>query len=142
MRVELRADDEATHVLVSDTGRGIPPEHLPHIFERFHRVDAVRNDRHLGIGLSIVRAIVEAHGGSITAASEVGRGTTMHVRLSTAPFPTGNDPASYPQSAQFAIPPCAGEMTCPDSHDSGSGGLGGDGAVQQKCAPIASTWTA
>jgi signal transduction histidine kinase len=69
---------------VTDTGEGIAPEHLPHIFERFYRVDRARSrtgDGGAGIGLSIVRSIVEAQGGSVSAASEVGRGTRMTVRI-------------------------------------------------------------
>ena len=102
VRVELRADDEAIHLRVIDSGCGIPPEHLPHIFDRFHRVDEVRNDQHLGIGLSIVKAIVDAHGGSIAAESEVGRGTTMHLRFPAAESAASDDPASSRQPAQVA----------------------------------------
>ncbi len=86
VRVELCGGDvdETAHLIVADTGCGIPPEHLPHIFDRFHRVDEARTDRHFGLGLSIVKAIVDAHGGTITAESEVGRGTTMHLCLPAA----------------------------------------------------------
>ena len=66
---------------VSDTGPGIPPEHLPHIFERFYRVDPARSGGRSGLGLSITRAIVEAHGGSIQATSTPGEGSTFTVRL-------------------------------------------------------------
>jgi two-component system OmpR family sensor kinase len=70
---------------VHDTGEGIPPEHLPHIFERFYRVDPARRRAAggTGLGLAIVRAIVEAHGGQISAASEgvPGRGSTFTVHL-------------------------------------------------------------
>lgn len=68
---------------VRDTGPGIPPEHLPHIFDRFYRVDPGRS-RDLGgsgLGLNIARWIAEAHNGQIRVASEVGRGTTFTVEL-------------------------------------------------------------
>lgn len=69
---------------VTDTGEGIAPEHLPHVFERFYRVDTAR-DRTAGgsgIGLAISRALVLAHGGTITAASDgPGAGTTFTVTL-------------------------------------------------------------
>jgi len=68
---------------VSDTGVGIPPEHLPHIFDRFYRVDAgrSRDAGGSGLGLNIVKWAVEAHGGTIEVSSEVGKGTTFTVRL-------------------------------------------------------------
>ncbi len=66
---------------VADTGAGIAPEHLPHIFERFYRADPARGRGGAGLGLSIVRAIVDAHGGSVDVGSEVGKGTTFTVHL-------------------------------------------------------------
>ena len=70
-------------VAVRDTGIGIPAEHLPHIFERFYRVDQARAREAggTGLGLAIARWIVEAHRGSIRAESVPGRGTTMMVTL-------------------------------------------------------------
>jgi len=76
--------DGATAVLsVTDDGAGIPADALPHIFERFYRVDASRSEggSGSGLGLPIARSLVEAHGGTITAASEPGRGSTITVRL-------------------------------------------------------------
>lgn len=72
---------------VRDTGAGIPAEHLPNVFERFYRVEPSRRaeEGESGLGLSIVKAIVEAHGGTISATSVVGSGTTMTVRLSLPP---------------------------------------------------------
>ena len=63
-------------ITVTDTGEGIAPEHLPHIFERFYRADTARDQAHggSGIGLTIARALVTAHGGALTAASD-GPGT-------------------------------------------------------------------
>jgi signal transduction histidine kinase len=67
---------------VRDTGVGIASEHLPHLFERFYRVDPSRSsDGGVGLGLAISRWIVEAHGGRIEVESQLGRGSTFRVRL-------------------------------------------------------------
>ena len=70
-------------VEVEDTGEGIPAEFMPHIWERFRQADATATRRHggLGIGLSLVKELVEAHGGRIGAESEQGRGSRFTVRL-------------------------------------------------------------
>jgi two-component system, OmpR family, sensor histidine kinase BaeS len=71
-------------ITVTDDGDGIVAEHLPHVFERFYRVDAARDREHggAGIGLAIAKALVEAHHGSITASSRgPGTGTTFTVTL-------------------------------------------------------------
>ncbi len=78
--------DGQPELRVADSGRGITPESLARIFERFHRADASRS-RHTGgagLGLAIVKQTVEAHGGTITVVSEVGKGTTFIVRLPKA----------------------------------------------------------
>jgi signal transduction histidine kinase len=70
---------------VRDTGSGIPPADLPFVFNRFYRADKSRSDEgESGLGLAIVKALVEAHGGTIEALSELGRGTTMKIRLPAA----------------------------------------------------------
>jgi signal transduction histidine kinase len=69
---------------VADTGDGIPAEHLPHVFERFYRVDAARNRDHggSGIGLAIAKALVEAQGGQLTATSPgTGQGSTFRIHI-------------------------------------------------------------
>jgi len=69
---------------VADTGDGIPAEHLPHVFERFYRVDTARDRTHggSGIGLAIAKALVEAHGGQLTVTSPgTGQGSTFRVLL-------------------------------------------------------------
>jgi signal transduction histidine kinase len=66
---------------VADTGVGIPPEHLPHVFERFFRIPEHSLESSTGLGLSIVREVVTAHGGEIACESTLGHGTTFHIRL-------------------------------------------------------------
>jgi PAS domain S-box-containing protein len=80
--------DKNDHIVrIKDTGMGIPEEDLPHLFERFYRVDKnrSRSTGGSGLGLAISKQIVEMHGGRISVASEVGVGTTFTVRLPKAP---------------------------------------------------------
>ncbi|MGZ4288508.1 MAG: sensor histidine kinase [Solirubrobacteraceae bacterium] len=78
-----RASDGRLEITVSDSGRGIPPDQLEHIFERFYRTDESRSrdSGSSGLGLAITRAIVEAHGGRIHAESRPGEGATFHIEL-------------------------------------------------------------
>ncbi|HEY5242293.1 MAG TPA: ATP-binding protein, partial [Polyangiaceae bacterium] len=78
-----KLDEDRVHLVVSDTGPGIPAEHLPRVFERFYRVDAGRS-RELGgtgLGLSIVKHMVETMGGKVAVESQLGRGSTFTVTL-------------------------------------------------------------
>jgi heavy metal sensor kinase len=79
----VRRETEYARIAVSDTGMGIPPEHLPHIFERFYRVDKSRSraEGGVGLGLAISGRIAEVHGGRIEVSSEVGKGSTFTVFL-------------------------------------------------------------
>lgn len=81
--LHVTADESCVYVDLSDNGAGISAEALPHIFDRFYRSDSSRNSRRggSGIGLSIVRKLVEDHNGLVTAESEEGVGTTMHIVL-------------------------------------------------------------
>ena len=80
--VQLRVMDagDSIQVEIEDNGKGIPGKELGIIFDRFYRADASRNSAQggSGIGLSIVKKIIEDHGGRIWASSKVGEGTTMH----------------------------------------------------------------
>jgi two-component system, OmpR family, sensor kinase len=84
-QITLSAREEGAEVVitVADTGTGIPPDHLPHVCERFYRVDAARTraEGGAGLGLAICRSIAEAHGGRLEIQSDGGRGTTVRVML-------------------------------------------------------------
>jgi signal transduction histidine kinase len=78
-----RADRRAT-IAVADTGSGIAPEHLPHVFERFYRADSSRGAGGAGLGLAVAKALVETQGGDIRVESEPGRGTRVVIGLPEA----------------------------------------------------------
>ncbi len=79
----VRSDEHALEVHVCDTGIGIPPEALPHIFERFYRADRARARKQggAGLGLALVRAMVEANDGSVSVKSRVNEGSEFTIRL-------------------------------------------------------------
>lgn len=81
--VSAAATDESVTLSVRDTGEGIAPEHLPHLFERFYRADSSRSRATggSGLGLAIVKQWVEAHGGTIEVKSELGKGSTFTITL-------------------------------------------------------------
>jgi signal transduction histidine kinase len=82
--VEVRHTVDAALLRLRDTGSGIPADELPRIFDRLFRGDQSRTERGLGLGLSLVKAVVEAHGGTIDVVSEPGRGSTFTVSLPLA----------------------------------------------------------
>lgn len=90
-RVVLQAEPAgvAVRIVVRDTGSGIPPEHLPRVFDRFYKVDAARAGTALrsgsGLGLSIVRAVVERHGGTVRASNVPGEGAAFELVLPAEP---------------------------------------------------------
>jgi signal transduction histidine kinase len=85
VHIEVRRDGDTAVLQVRDSGQGIPANELPRIFDRLFRGDASRAERGLGLGLSLVKAVVEAHGGRVEATSELGRGSTFSVFLATSP---------------------------------------------------------
>lgn len=94
--IGARADGATVSISVADTGRGIPAADLPRIWDRLYRVDATE-ERGLGLGLSLVHAIVAAHGGHAEVRSDVGRGSVFTVTL----------PAAVPNDAQVNDAPPA-----------------------------------
>ena len=86
VNVRLMRDGESALLEVQDTGIGIAPEAIPHVFERFYRVDKARSRETggTGLGLAIAEKIVHLHGGEITVQSELGRGSTFSVRIPLA----------------------------------------------------------
>jgi two-component system heavy metal sensor histidine kinase CusS len=80
------AGDGVVRVEVADTGSGIPPEHLPHIFDRFYRVDEGRSKDHggMGLGLAITRSVATLHGGTVDVASRLGAGTRVSLTFPVA----------------------------------------------------------
>ena len=88
VKLAAAAAPEGVLIAVRDTGAGIPDEHLPRVFDRFYKVDAARSGTDVpsgsGLGLSIVRAIIERHGGSVTARNAPEGGAVFELRLPAA----------------------------------------------------------
>jgi PAS domain S-box-containing protein len=95
VEVSLHRVNGEIEIRVSDTGRGIPPDLLPHVFERFRQADlsTTRTEGGMGLGLTIVKQLVELHGGSVVAESAgAGRGARFSVRLPIAQVVPRNPP--------------------------------------------------
>jgi PAS domain S-box-containing protein len=90
--VRVREEGDQAVISVTDTGIGVPVHEMPRLFERFHRIENAksRSNEGSGIGLALVKELVELHGGEITAQSAVGEGTTFVIQL---PFGAGHLPA-------------------------------------------------
>src|SRR5262249_61973929 len=110
LEARLRREPPCLTVSVTDDGKGIEPEFLPHVFERFRQADSTSTRAHggLGLGLAIVRHLVELHGGSVQAESEgPGRGATFTVRLPLSapvePPGRGHDPREAPDPRDLRL---------------------------------------
>src|SRR4029078_3913452 len=86
--ISLQRLSDETIISVSDTGCGIPEEHLPRIFDRFYRVDPSRSSEGTGLGLALVKSIVDLHDGSVAVRSQTDRGTSVTLRF---PSPAQNN---------------------------------------------------
>ena len=82
IQIALSEQNGDFEVAVSDNGCGIAPEHLPRVFDRFYRAESSRGSDGAGLGLALVKSIVELHGGSASIQSEMGRGTTVKLTFS------------------------------------------------------------
>jgi PAS domain S-box-containing protein len=97
--VQMKREDSHVEIVVADTGAGIAPAFLPHVFQPFRQQDATITRAHggLGLGLAIVKHLVELHGGSIEARSEgVGKGAIFVVRLPVSPLRSAALPVAKP----------------------------------------------
>lgn len=92
IRIDITTREKMCRCAIRDAGPGIPAEHLPRIFDRFYRVESSRSKRggEAGLGLAIVRALIEAHGGEVFVESQTGEGTTVGFSLPIAPDLTVN----------------------------------------------------
>ena len=81
VRISLETIDGGARITVADDGAGIRPTDLPHIWDRLYRAEMSRTSPGMGLGLSFVKAIIEAHGGNVSAQSKVGEGTTITIEL-------------------------------------------------------------
>jgi two-component system sensor histidine kinase BaeS len=107
VEVRGRRDGDWVVIEVADSGEGIPADDLPHIFDTFHRGANGDAQTGTGLGLSIVRRIVEARGGTATAASTLGAGAVITLRLpaTAAPPPLGRSALPIGRPAMTAIDP-------------------------------------
>jgi signal transduction histidine kinase len=99
VHLALNREQDRARLIVADTGLGIAPEDLPHIFERFYRVDKARSSGGAGLGLALVREIVTQHHGDIRVESTLHQGTIVTISLPLVdPLPQpfkGNSPSVH-----------------------------------------------
>src|SRR5690606_5325127 len=141
VHLALETDGEGARIEVRDNGPGIAPDKLPHVFDRFFRVDEARTTPGTGIGLSLARELTEQHGGRLDVESTVGFGTVFRVCLpagtahlegrpdvvvhAAAPAPA---PAYDPAPADPApLPPPLSPARPPETPSTGEGGGEGGG---------------
>src|SRR5262249_33435302 len=95
VRVSLERRNGSAVIEVSDSGPGMTPEEAEHVFERFYRADASRSRASggVGLGLSIVAAVAEAHGGRVSASAEPGKGAAFRIMLPVSDRADGRDGA-------------------------------------------------
>jgi two-component system phosphate regulon sensor histidine kinase PhoR len=102
VRIQARRGEGVVEISVQDEGIGIPPEQIPQLFQRYHRTDASRRIKGIGIGLYLVRHLVEAHGGEIRACSTPGQGTCFTFSLpqpqERPPRRRGSEPSANPEA--------------------------------------------
>jgi heavy metal sensor kinase len=97
----LKVLGDQVKLIVEDTGVGIAPDHLPHIFDRFYRVPSADPEKGLGLGLSFVAWIAKAHGGSVDVESQLGKGTRFSITLPAgAPIPPVGETPAIPLTEQ------------------------------------------
>ncbi len=107
MRAVVKVQKGVASVAVADTGVGIDPDDVPHLFDRFYRADPSRSRRTggSGLGLASVKHLIEAHSGTIMVSSELGRGSTFTIELplsarTGSPADPAIDSGAPPSSAQ------------------------------------------
>jgi signal transduction histidine kinase len=101
VRIEARVDKQRGDLVlaVADTGVGIPAADRERVFEKFERVNPHARESGAGLGLSLVKSLIELHGGMVSIDSEPGRGTTIECRLPAAMRLAGAQPAAFAQPA-------------------------------------------
>jgi signal transduction histidine kinase len=104
VKVSLVPRHDHVNLIVEDTGVGISPEHLPHIFDRFYRVPSADPEKGLGLGLSFVAWIAKAHGGAVTAESKLQEGTRFTVLLPVGRW-SATPPSNAPAETQTPVVP-------------------------------------
>src|SRR5439155_20474762 len=92
IHIALSKHNADFEVAVSDTGGGIAAEHLPRVFDRFYRAESSRGSDGTGLGLALVKSIVDLHGGSAIIESNLGRGTTVKLIF---PYPQKQKSSQY-----------------------------------------------